>query len=192
MLIFQENTRLPVVQVSMKDLPLATLLEVLESHQFLQLPRLSSQEIFDHLCPPESSKTRKRLCVILISKSETDPKEERKREALRSFLAEHKFNPERVRFTYIQKQKQSSFVGQLAAQQTQPDENLVIIWRKDEENISYQWLQRYFKDSQFFLSSLLSSLLSNFRFLLRRYSCLVSYIQLSHPFFNFFLSFLLV
>ena len=67
MLIFQENTRLPVVQVSMKDLPLATLLDVLESHQFLQLPRLSSQEVFDHLCPPESSKTRKRLCVILIS-----------------------------------------------------------------------------------------------------------------------------
>ena len=52
MLIFQENTRLPVVQVSMKDLPLATLLDVLESHQFLQLPRLSSQEVFDHLCPP--------------------------------------------------------------------------------------------------------------------------------------------
>jgi DnaJ family protein C protein 16 len=69
-LIFQENTRLPVVQVSMKDLPLATLLDVLESHQFLQLPRLSSQEVFDHLCPPGNlSRGRVQLDPIFYVKN---------------------------------------------------------------------------------------------------------------------------
>ena len=141
MLIFQENTRLPVVQVSMKDLPLATLLEVLESHQFLQLPRLSSQEVFDHLCPPESSKTRKRLCVILISPQNGGPDEDRKRNALRNFVAEHKFNPERVRFTYIYKDRQKSFVNALESN-SELEDNLVILWRVDEYNLKYQWLSK--------------------------------------------------
>ena len=144
MLIFQENTRLPVVKVSMKDLPLATLLEVLESHQFLQLPRLSSQEIFDHLCPPESSKARKRLCVILISSQDNGgPQEELKRDALRSFIAENKFSPERVRFTYICQDKQSSFVHSLTTSTNLDEENLVILWRTGEEHLKYQWLSRY-------------------------------------------------
>ena len=142
MLIFQENTRLPVVQVSMKDLPLATLLEVLESHQFLQLPRLSSQDIFDHLCPPESSKTRKRLCVILISPTSGGNEEERKRNALRNFVAEHKFNPERVRFTYMNKDRQRSFVNALveSSETSEGEENIVILWRIDQHNLKYQWL----------------------------------------------------
>ena len=125
----------------MKDLPLATLLDVLESHQFLQLPRLSSQEVFDHLCPPESSKARKRLCVILISPQNAgDPDEDRKRNALRNFVAEHKFNPERVRFTYIYKDRQRSFVNALSSEDE--NDNLVILWRIDEENLKYQWLSK--------------------------------------------------
>ena len=126
----------------MKDLPLATLLEVLESHQFLQLPRLSSQDIFDHLCPPESSKTRKRLCVILISPTSGGNEEERKRNALRNFVAEHKFNPERVRFTYMNKDRQRSFVNALveSSETSEGEENIVILWRIDQHNLKYQWL----------------------------------------------------
>jgi DnaJ family protein C protein 16 len=67
LLLFQENAHTPVVRASMQALALNTLLDILESHQFLQLPRLSSQDIFDQLCPPESSKVRKRLCVVLIT-----------------------------------------------------------------------------------------------------------------------------
>ena len=142
-MIFQENTRLPVVQVSMKDLPLNTLTEVLEAHQYLQLPRLSSQEIFDTLCPPESAKTRKRLCVVLISVQNSDlDLEERKRNALRSFIAENKFSPDRVRFTYVLKEKQKPFVNALEESKLDPEENVVVLWRMGEENLKYQWLGR--------------------------------------------------
>ncbi len=49
LLLFQENTHEPLVRASMKELTMATLFEVLEAHQFLQLPRLSSQEVFNQV-----------------------------------------------------------------------------------------------------------------------------------------------
>ena len=144
---------------------LEALLEVLEAHQFLQLPRLSSQEIFDQLCPPVSSKVRKRLCVVLISTNNGkislmiytcllfynifffnfsgDPKEELRRQALRSFLADHKFSPERVRFTYIFSDVQQFFVQALKKFSDKNDDNLAIIWRTDEYNLKFEWLSRY-------------------------------------------------
>lgn len=51
LLVFQENVDLPVVSVSTKEITLNTLFEMVEANQFLQLPRLSSQDIFDQLCP---------------------------------------------------------------------------------------------------------------------------------------------
>ena len=41
MLVFHEDSNHPVAFVSMEDLSLKTLFEVVESHQFLTLPRLS-------------------------------------------------------------------------------------------------------------------------------------------------------
>ena len=97
------------------------------------------QNIFLHSL--ESSKTRKRLCVILISpQTGSSPDEDRKRNALRNFVAEHKFNPERVRFTYIYKDRQRSFVNALELESE--DDNLVILWRIDEYNLKYQWLSK--------------------------------------------------
>ena len=125
----------------LQELALESLLEVLEAHQFLQLPRLSSQDVFDQLCPAESSKSRKRLCVILISTNNGDPNEEMRRQALRSFLADHKFSPERVRFTYIFSDVQRSFVHSLRSS-AENDENLAIIWRTDEYNLKFEWLSK--------------------------------------------------
>ena len=142
-MVFQENTQLPVVQVSMKDLPIDTLAEMLEAHQYLQLPRLSSQEIFDTLCPLNSAKTRKRLCVVLISVHGHPGDEEQKRNAMRHFIAENKFSPDRVRFTYVLKDKQTSFVNSLEEYKEDPEENVVVLWRMGETNLKYQWLGRY-------------------------------------------------
>ena len=72
----------------MQDLALSTLFEVVESHKFLTLPRLSSQGVMDQICP-ESSKSRKKLCVVLVNRGKdvhTDPLEELKRSHLRSFI----------------------------------------------------------------------------------------------------------
>lgn len=42
-LLFNENTTRPVASVSMKDIPTTTLHHIISSHQYLALPRLSSQ-----------------------------------------------------------------------------------------------------------------------------------------------------
>ena len=46
MLVFHEDSNHPVAFVSMEDLSLKTLFEVVESHQFLTLPRLSRYLLF--------------------------------------------------------------------------------------------------------------------------------------------------
>ena len=49
-----------VFQLQMKQLPRSTIDEMLESNKFLHLPRISSQTVFDQLCPPMSSEKRKK------------------------------------------------------------------------------------------------------------------------------------
>ena len=64
-----------------------------------------------------------------------------RRQALRSFLADHKFSPERVRFTYIFSDVQQFFV-QALKKFSDKNENLAIIWRTDEYNLKFEWLSR--------------------------------------------------
>ena len=89
LLLFQEDTDKPAASLAMADLPTETIINVIENHQFLRLPRLSSQEVFDSLCPSESSRTRKRLCVVLFTRD--DPEHEQQRQALREFIQNHRW-----------------------------------------------------------------------------------------------------
>jgi len=143
MLVFHENPSHPVAFVSMQDLALSTLFEVVESHKFLTLPRLSSQGVMDQICPPESSKSRKKLCVVLVNRGKdvhTDPLEELKRSHLRSFIQANDFNPERIRFAYILKDIQSEFVGALTQpEQEKQDLNVAIFWRQEAKKLKYEW-----------------------------------------------------
>lgn len=149
LLLFQEHPEVPTASVSMKDLSLETLNQILESNQFLQLPRLSSQEIFDSLCPSESAKSRKRLCVTLITKD--DPTHEGYRQSMRDFALEYRAGTDRVKFTYILLEKQNAFVQNLIASsspssanlglQSDPSLRVVILWRKDVKKMKYEWLK---------------------------------------------------
>ena len=149
MLVFHEDPKTPVASVSMQDLALTTLFEVVESHQFLRLPRLSSQVIMDQLCP-ESSKTKKRLCVVLVNegKEVLIPEEEQKREALRNFVQDHSndFSPDRVRFAYILRGIQAEFVSTLIEKankvDTNDDLNMAILWRRNSKNFKYEWFSK--------------------------------------------------
>lgn len=137
LLLFQENPDVPVASVSMKDLSIKTIFEVIDSHQFLQLPRLSNQDVFDALCPAESSRMRKRLCVTLMSTGE----QEEHRQSMREFVQDYKFSPERVRFTYILLEKQADFVRSLvSASNVEPALRVAIMWRRDVDKIKFEWL----------------------------------------------------
>lgn len=147
LLLFQEDTSKPAASLAMADLSTDTILNIIDSHQFLKLPRLSSQAVFDSLCPPESSRTRKKLCVVLFTRN--DPEHEEAREALREFIEAHRFSPERVRFTYILLERQTQFVSAVTqGGQVVPDHRVLILWRRDANNIKYEWLEQPWREFQ--------------------------------------------
>lgn len=140
LLIFNEDPTKPVASLSMADIPSETLNVVVKVNQYLALPRLSSQEMLESLCPPEWNRPRKRLCVILVT--ENTESHDRARDALRRIALDAAYSPERVRFAYIYKDKQTDFVNALSHQGRPEDTllRLVIIWRRDTRHIKYEWI----------------------------------------------------
>lgn len=69
--------------------------------------------MFDALCPPDSARPRKRLCVILVSQN--TPYHDEPRKVLRQFAQDTTYSTERVRFMYIFKERQSDFVSALTS-----------------------------------------------------------------------------
>ena len=142
LLVFQEDSNTPVASLAMDDIPTNTILEVMEKHQYLQLPRLSNQKVFDSLCPVESTRTRKRLCVVLFT---TEAQEmEQYRQAMRDWLVSHKFSLERVRFTYMLVERQKQFVSALTQSEEEvvdPLQRVVVLWRRGEGQVKLEWLQ---------------------------------------------------
>ena len=47
----------------------AKLDQVMDTNKFLMLPQLSSQMVFDQLCPPKLSAKRKKICVVLLTRN---------------------------------------------------------------------------------------------------------------------------
>ncbi|PNF40918.1 hypothetical protein B7P43_G14976 [Cryptotermes secundus] len=141
LLLFNENISRSVASLSMADIPVKTMQDVIDNNKYLMLPRLSSQGMFDALCPPERAPPRKRLCVVLVS--ENTPYHDEPRQALREFAQEAPYSADRVRFTYIFQERQTEFVSALANGEGSPVEpllHIVIIWRRDNNHIKYEWL----------------------------------------------------
>lgn len=111
-LLFNENSSRPIASVSMKDIPMSTLHNIIASNQYLALPRLSSQEMLEALCPCEWNKPRKKLCVVLVTEESIFHNPHR--EAFRNYAQNSPYNSERVRFAYIYHNKQTEFVNSLA------------------------------------------------------------------------------
>ena len=141
LLVFQEDSNTPVASLAMDDIPTNTILDVMEKHQYLQLPRLSNQKVFDNLCPPESTRVSKRLCVVLFTSEAEDM--EGYRQAMRDFIHSHKFSKERVRFTYMLVERQKQFVSALTASNEDigdPTLRVVVLWRRGEGQVKLEWL----------------------------------------------------
>lgn len=141
MLVFNENFETPIASLSMADIPTPTMHDVINANKFLILPRLSSQSMFDQLCPPEASRSRKRLCVILVTQN--TPDHEMYRSAMREYIKNFAPKTDRVHFAYIFEEKQTDFINALSQNGNSPDTtalHVVIIWRIDLKNLKYEWV----------------------------------------------------
>lgn len=147
LLLFNENAERPVASVTMSEIPLATLTDVIGTNQYLALPRLSSQAMLDGVCPAEWNRPRKRLCIVLISETAHDAPKDVARDYLRRIALETEFSKERVRFAYLIREKQTDFVNALTKTESPvgtadkvEQTNLVVIWRRDTTHIKYEWV----------------------------------------------------
>lgn len=138
LLMFNEDSNRPVASISMNDIPTQTLNNVVSANQYLALPRLSSQDLLDGICPTEWNRPRKRLCVILVTEN-TDAHDEA-RDALRKIALESAFSADRVRFAYIYQDRQAEFVNALSNGSEDTLLRLVVIWRRDTSHIKYEWV----------------------------------------------------
>nr|CAG4651736.1 EOG090X049L [Triops cancriformis] len=146
LLLFQEDSSRAAARLSMADLPFKTMKDVVESNKYLQLPRLSSQAMLDALCPPETSRVRRRLCVVLVTREEAEDAENA-RKALRQFIRNHfrsGKDKDRLAFAYVYGHTQQEFVTALSKSEESPFEphlHVVVVWRQDSQKISYRWVR---------------------------------------------------
>ncbi|XP_014254175.1 dnaJ homolog subfamily C member 16 isoform X1 [Cimex lectularius] len=141
LLVFNEITERPVASVSMADIPVHTMHDVINNNNYLLLPRLSSQALLDALCPAGMSSTRKRLCVVLVCQD--TPSHDPHRQSLRRFALESHYSKERVRFMYIYQERQPQFISALTSGKNSPDEPLLhvaILCRRDSSHVKYEWI----------------------------------------------------
>nr|XP_036229930.1 dnaJ homolog subfamily C member 16-like isoform X1 [Bactrocera oleae] len=140
LLMFNEDSRRPRAKIALPEIPVQTLNDIISSNQYLSLPRLSSQQVMEGVCPAEWSQPRKRLCVILIT--ENNDSYNFVRTTFRNIALQTEYSIERVRFAYIFKEKQKEFINAISkgaeADQLCP---IVIIWRYDQTHIKYEWMK---------------------------------------------------
>lgn len=137
--LFNEDSVRAVASISMADIPTQTLDNIISSNQYLSLPRLSSQEVLEGVCPAEWNRPRKRLCVILIT--ENSPDYDIARGALRHIALESGYSMEKVRFAYMYKEKQADFLNAISKGSFEDNLlRLVVIWRRDSTQIKYEWV----------------------------------------------------
>lgn len=141
--------------------PERTLRDLL-SWPFLELPRLSSQQIFDDLClysiPREDDRKVRKMCVVLFAS--LTPSSLPVREKLLEFIELNKLGrDEEVVFTYLDPLKQSEFVETITLEATinqpksvkdQIDSNIILIQRQPDNNRKalYSWIQNQWDPSQ--------------------------------------------
>ncbi|XP_018022171.1 dnaJ homolog subfamily C member 16 isoform X2 [Hyalella azteca] len=163
LLVFREDASTPAASVAMADLPYATMRDVISTHQFLMLPRLSSQSVFEGLCPVSVSRTRRHFCAVLFT--ENSARDDEARAALRQYALErqpsHATHDSRrpdhhsqradtryrhlVNYAYIFQEKQAHFVNALVGVSASPSEvhqHVAILWRSDSRRIKFTWVPK--------------------------------------------------
>nr|XP_058959875.1 dnaJ homolog subfamily C member 16-like [Pocillopora verrucosa] len=144
-LIFKDDVAVPDVVVMASELKHGKLREVVESHKYLHLPRLSSRSLFDELCPEERFRSQRRLCVVLFTKQGQNDKEKL---ALRLFATDKKYLSERrLKFLYIYEDVQRDLVEEFkdgvkadSCAENKTASKVIVLWNKGQKQVRYDWL----------------------------------------------------
>lgn len=123
----------------MTYIPMVGLRDLIENNKYLTLPRLSSQDVFDTLCPVG----QKQFCLVLVSRN--SPNHEAHRQSIRRFAQEARsmYPDARLAFMYVFRERQPHFINSLIQGSESPSEpllHIVLLTRLNKIMVSYKWL----------------------------------------------------
>lgn len=145
LVMFNEETTAPIASLSMQQLPHSTLVEVISSNRYLLLPRLSSQSVFNELCPMEAKLKNRKLCVALVTNKVKEHDVAREKFRQFALAISNTLNLERLRFVYLYAEVQTKVMEALAkgnSTRTGLVLEVAIIWHQDSKRVSYEFLHQ--------------------------------------------------
>ncbi|XP_078731191.1 dnaJ homolog subfamily C member 16 isoform X2 [Lampetra fluviatilis] len=121
LLLFKESPVEPADILQTKDINREALDEIISRNKFLVVPRLTSQKVFEELCPARGAFQQNRPCVVLVSEDL----------ALISGLLNAASMQAKAQFTHVLRDTQPDFTRALANAVGATGENSVIaVWRE--------------------------------------------------------------
>ncbi|XP_057305908.1 dnaJ homolog subfamily C member 16-like isoform X1 [Hydractinia symbiolongicarpus] len=142
--IVKEEPSLPIAVTTGSALKRGTLRELVTKNLYLYMPRLSSQTLFNELCPMKSA-SRRWLCIVMVTSENDDYSSHLWK--LRQMAKDKQFEEKRVRFFYIFKRKQNKFLNQFENSDVHSvpcsdgsnPKDLLILWRAPRNKVLYDW-----------------------------------------------------
>ncbi|KHJ91828.1 DnaJ domain protein [Oesophagostomum dentatum] len=156
----------PVARISISNinqLTMDTLNTLIENNKWLSLPRLSSSQYLDELCPV-SSRNQRRLCVILPVVDSSD--DETFLNSFRNFARQHKadYSRQGVMLTYVYANRQSEWIKPFLEKRTGESvasaRDVLVMWRMEHVKARFTWLESAWGESIERFETMLGSVIS--------------------------------
>ncbi|KJH44415.1 DnaJ domain protein [Dictyocaulus viviparus] len=156
----------PVARLSISNvnqLTMEALNSLIENNKWISLPRISSSEHMDELCPV-SSRNPRRLCVILTLMESYD--DATFLNSFRMFARQYKdkYADEKVVLTYIYVNRQSEwmkpFLEKKDGENVDKARDVLVIWRIEHVKARFTWLEAAWGTDEEHFKKLLTDVIS--------------------------------
>ncbi|XP_030835079.1 dnaJ homolog subfamily C member 16-like isoform X1 [Strongylocentrotus purpuratus] len=139
-LVFKENIKESVDMVEEKHMTLEALTHLLNYNKYLYLPRLSSQTLFEEMCPETPNLVGRKLCVIQITKA--TPEHEPFRASFRDMVMSTPSWPHEAKMTYMLFENQEQVAAAMEGLMVEVLHAVpvAIVWRQRGNQIRHAWL----------------------------------------------------
>ncbi|XP_022090264.1 dnaJ homolog subfamily C member 16-like [Acanthaster planci] len=141
LLIFKEDGEEYVEKIQSSKIDTSLLEDAVSRNQYLFVPRLTCQPVYEDLCPESPGVYGRRFCIILITKNPLVHKEHR--DFFRHVAKTTDSFPADVRLAYLYQETQQEFVkalGQLARFDSDGSIPVAVLWRQNGRKVAYDWL----------------------------------------------------
>ncbi|XP_048470962.1 dnaJ homolog subfamily C member 16 isoform X2 [Rhincodon typus] len=146
-MIFKENVDKAADSIQAKGMKKQIIDDFISRNKYLLAPRLTSQKLFEELCPLKQHRRQRRYCVLLIIQ-----RKDELQSAYRSFVSFASVNTkESLKFVYVYSERQQAFVNALlpSALQNNPLPNVVILQRSSTPGkVFYKLLENGWNGSE--------------------------------------------